>query len=724
MEGFTSISSLFMKNELKQFLEKEVLPGTGVEPAALWEGIDEIVRELQPEIKQLLHKREELQQQLDQWHSEHPGVPSLSTYREFLKEIGYLEPEVEDFTVGTEKVDTEITAQAGPQLVVPLNNARYVINAANARWGSLYDALYGTDVLSPVEKGSAYNPERGEKVIAYAKQFLDETFPLESGSHQDVTEYLVRNNTLTAVLVQGEETVLQKEQFAGWQGEENAPKALLLKNNEMHAEVQIDRGHPIGKTDQAGVKDILVESATTTIVDAEDSVAAVDTEDKLEVYRNWLGLIKGDLTASFNKGGKEVRRSLAEDREYAAPSGEMLTLSGRSLLLIRNVGHLMTTEMLQTAAGEEVSEGIVDSVVTSLIAVHDVRKNGRYQNSKTGSIYIVKPKMHGSQEVALTNKLMQKIETLYQLPANTIKVGVMDEERRTSLNLKQCIKEVKDRIFFINTGFLDRTGDEIHTSFLGGPMIRKNEMKESSWLQSYEVSNVWTGLNTRLHEKGQIGKGMWPMPEEMKQMMEQKSGQISAGGNTAWVPSPTAASLHALHYHQLDARDIQRVKLTETAPENKMLEVPIEETPKWSKEEIQQELENNAQGILGYVVRWVEQGIGCSKVPNIDDIELMEDRATLRISSQHMANWLQHGIVKEAELKAVMKKMAKLVDQQNEGDPAYTPMTPDTESSIAFQAALELVLAGKNQPSGYTEPILHRRRKEFKAAQRTGEMVN
>lgn len=723
MEGYTQIGSLFMKKELKQFLQAEVLPGTGVEPDVLWEGIEEIARELQPEMKQLLQKREDMQQKLDQWHTANPGVPSLSPYRKFLEEIGYLEPEVEDFTVGTQQIDEEITVQAGPQLVVPLNNARYVINAANARWGSLYDALYGTDVLSPVEKGSSYNPQRGAKVIAYAKQFLDQTFPLRQGKHEDVTAYHVKEGILTAVLVQGDETTLQKEQFAGWQGNADEPETLLLKNHGLHTEIQIDRTHPIGTADQAGVKDILIESAITTIMDAEDSVAAVDTEDKLEVYRSWLGLIKGDLTASFVKGEKEVTRSLAPDREYTTSSGGTLTLSGRSLLLIRNVGHLMTTEMLYTDQGEEVSEGIVDGIVTSLIGMHDLRKNGRYQNSKTGSIYIVKPKMHGSAEAALTNRLMQMIETIYQLPENTIKVGVMDEERRTSLNLKQCIQTVKDRIFFINTGFLDRTGDEIHTSFLGGPMIRKNEMKESSWLHSYEQSNVWTGLNTQLHEKGQIGKGMWPMPDEMKQMMEQKSSQISAGGNTAWVPSPTAATLHALHYHQLDARDVQRKTLQNQRPENKMLEVPIDSAAAWSEKEIQKELENNAQGILGYVVRWVEQGIGCSKVPNIDNVELMEDRATLRISSQHMANWLQHGIVTKEQLQAVMEKMAKLVDEQNAGDPAYRPMTPDTENSIAFQGAMELVLQGKDQPSGYTEPILHRKRKEYKEKQRTKETI-
>ncbi len=724
MSSYITKGKLEIKEVLHRFVEEEVLPGTKVDPDTFWQGAEDVISEIQPEIEEVLQVREDIQQKLDQWHTDNPGKPDLKSYKKFLNDIGYLEPEIEDFTVTTKNVDREVTEQSGPQLVVPVNNARYALNAANARWGSLYDALYGTDVIPETdgaEKGKSYNPKRGEKVISYAKEFLDEHFPLEKGSHADVEAYKVKNGQLSA---EAGETVSVKnlESFLGHRGPEETPEALLFINNGLHVEVQIDREHPIGKTDKAGVKDVLMEAATTTIMDAEDSVTAVDAEDKVEVYRNWLGLMKGNLTTSFQKGDGKVERTLNADRTYEGENGEE-SISGRSLLLVRNVGHLMTTDMVRLN-GKDVSEGIIDGLVTSLTAKHDLLKNSKYQNSKTGSIYIVKPKMHGSREVRLTNTLMERVEKVLGLEPNTIKIGVMDEERRTSLNLKQCIREVKDRIFFINTGFLDRTGDEIHTSFLAGPMIRKDSMKGSVWLNTYEDANVYQGLRTRLHERGQIGKGMWAMPDEMKNMMEQKDGQLLAGGNTAWVPSPTAAALHAMHYHRIDTAQVQEEKQQSLHPEaDDMLQVPVEENPEWSEEEKRQELENNAQGILGYVVRWVEQGVGCSKVPNLKHVHLMEDRATLRISSQHMANWLEHGICSKEEVRRTMEKMAGLVDEQNAGDPEYLPMAKNFEESTAFQAALELVLDGKNQPSGYTEPILHRRRREFKAKMRNRQSV-
>ncbi|WP_444685195.1 malate synthase G [Alkalicoccus luteus] len=710
------IGSLRVHPKLKAFVEEELLPGTDVSPETFWEGAGRLINGLKPENDRLLAERRAFQKQLDSWYETHDVTDDQEGY---LREIGYLEDEPEAFTVETSGIDQEINQQPGPQLVVPLSNPRYVLNAANARWGSLYDSLYGSDILSEEngkERGTSYNPKRGEDVIRWAKEMLDQHMPLADGSHAEVQHYRIRSGKLEAELPD-RQTTLAANQLKGWRGQEEEPEAILLEHHHLHMEIQIDRNHPIGKTDAAGVKDILTEAAITSIMDAEDSVAAVDTEEKTAVYRSWLGLMKGTLETSFTKGGRTVTRRLEEDRTYRSPSGGDVTLSGRVLMLVRNVGHLMTTDMITLEDGSEAPEGIIDGLVTAAAALHDLKGNSPFQNSVEGSIYIVKPKMHGSKEVAFTNHLMTEIEKLYGLAANTIKIGVMDEERRTSLNLKACIREVKDRIFFINTGFLDRTGDEIHTSFHAGPMIRKAEMKASSWLGSYEEQNVSAGLRVRLHERGQIGKGMWAMPDEMKQMMEQKDGQLLAGGSTAWVPSPTAAVLHALHYHQVDVREVHRSKLEQEPPQSRMLDVPVAADRSWSAEEIQAELENNAQGILGYVVRWVEHGIGCSKVPDIHGTNLMEDRATLRISSQHIANWLAHGVCSEDQVRQVMAKMAALVDKQNADDPEYRSMTADLERSDAFQAALELVLEGGRQPNGYTEPILHRRRREFKQRQ-------
>ncbi|MFY0758509.1 malate synthase G [Metabacillus dongyingensis] len=720
MKGYIQKGNLQVAEALYEFINSEALPHTGLDQNAFWSGFEAIVKELTPQNKELLAVRDEIQSKIHSWHRENNETFDFEAYKAFLYEIGYLEQEADEFKITTQNVDDEIAVQAGPQLVVPVNNARYAINAANARWGSLYDALYGTDAISDMDgahREGTYNPVRGEKVIEFARNFLDETVPLKDASHKDAAEYAMIDGTLSVTLSSGQKTVLKEnEKLAGYQGDAHSPAAILLKNNGLHFEIQIDRSHPIGKTDLAGVKDILLEAALTTIMDCEDSVTAVDAEDKVIVYRNWLGLMTGNLASTFKKGNQTMIRTLNPDRSYTSVNGEEFTLSGRSLMFVRNVGHLMTNNAILDENGDEVQEGILDCVMTAMLAKHSLLGTGQYQNSSKGSVYIVKPKMHGSKEVAFANTLFNKVEDLLGLERNTIKIGVMDEERRTSLNLKAAIREVKDRIAFINTGFLDRTGDEIHTSMEAGPMIPKNNMKSSAWLQGYEKSNVYAGLESGFQGRAQIGKGMWAMPDLMAEMLKQKSGHLKAGANTAWVPSPTAATLHALHYHQVDVKEVQN-QLKEDVKDlrNDILTIPVAEKANWSKEEIQQELDNNAQGILGYVVRWVEQGVGCSKVPDYYNVGLMEDRATLRISSQHLANWLHHGICTKEQVKETLERMAKVVDKQNEGDPLYMPMAPNYENSIAFQAACDLVFEGYNQPNGYTEPILHRRRLEAKA---------
>ncbi|WP_226037427.1 malate synthase G [Aquibacillus saliphilus] len=716
MSGYVRVGNMQVASVLYEFIHSEVLPDSKVDN--FWLQFEQLIKDLTPENKALLEQRKKMQQEINSWHIANSDF-DMDQYKSFLQTIGYLEKEVEDFEITTKNVDDEITLQAGPQLVVPVNNPRYAINAANARWGSLYDGLYGTDAISEedgCERGDSFNPKRGEKVIAYGKQFLDQSFPLNIGSHKNVVKYSLFKGKLQAVLINDQIAELKdNSKLVGYLGSLDNPDSIVVKNNQLHVEIQIDDTDPIGMGDIAGVKDIVLESALTTIMDCEDSVAAVDAEDKVDVYRNWLGLISGQLTTSFQKGNKEINRTLHPDRVYTSLTGSTYTLPGRSLMLIRNVGHLMTSNAVLDENGEEVPEGILDGIITSLIAKRDILNSGIYINSGKGSIYIVKPKMHGSREVSFANKLFNRIEDMLGLKRYTIKIGIMDEERRTTLNLKNCIYEVKERIVFINTGFLDRTGDEIHTSMEVGPMYRKKDMKSSPWLQAYEKSNVAVGLATGLKGRAQIGKGMWAMPDLMADMLKQKVGQLHAGANTAWVPSPTAATLHVLHYHKVDVVMTQKKLVSQkTRYLNDILTFPVIDQPSWSSEEIQEQLDNNIQGILGYVVRWINQGIGCSKVPDIDHVALMEDRATLRISSQHVANWLHHQICSIEQVEETLKRMAKIVDKQNASDRNYISMSNNYADSVAFQAASDLIFEGYHQPNGYTEPILHRRRIEAK----------
>ena len=719
--------SVIDKNGLKislvlfDFINNEALPGTNIKSDDFWNKFEKVVHELSPINKNLLKKRETIQKKIDEWHKNNKGQDlDKKKYLTFLKSISYITEEKENFKIETSGVDEEIASLAGPQLVVPVDNARYALNAANARWGSLYDALYGTDVISG-SRGKGYNEERGKKVIKYVKNFLDETAPLSNSSWQNVSKIEIRNEDVVFIVDNKENVLKNKNQFTGYNGEKSNPSSILIKNNNLHIDILIDSNHMIGKSDKASISDVVVESALSTIIDNEDSVAAVDGEDKVKCYRNWLGLMKGDLTANMEKNGKKFVRKLNSNRNYISKNGKKISLHGRALLLNRNVGHLMTNPAIILKDGSEIPEGIMDAFVSTLCALHDFKNK---KNSRTGSVYIVKPKMHGPEEVEFTNLLFGKVEEALGIKQYSIKVGIMDEERRTTVNLKECIRQVKKRIVFINTGFLDRTGDEMHTSFEAGPMIFKGEMKKSTWLSTYENWNVEVGLDCGFSGKAQIGKGMWAMPDQMANMMEQKIGHPKSGANCAWVPSPTAATLHSLHYHKVNVfKEQDKIKSRNRAKLNDILEIPKADRPNWSTDDINRELENNAQGIIGYVVRWIDQGVGCSKVPDINNIGLMEDRATLRISSQHIANWLHHGICTNDQVMKIMKKMATIVDEQNEKDPAYNrsgrsaykKMSDNFENSIAFAAACELVFKGRVQPSGYTEPLLHQKRLEKKA---------